>query len=192
MAVYYQDQNVVIEDVTASGHWVPPNVPNWTVLCIAACVTLLGILGVLAIDPFPLAAATGIFLLAALAMLPSRLSVTADSVRLTRHPFDRPYPLRAIAGFAFSRPRLAPYDEYFVLVEGDPRPRFLFNSGTPGYEQILLHLLERTGLHQFDEIPRPSPRAWIVLGLMCLAALGVLVGGALWIAKLLAHTPAVK
>lgn len=187
--MYYQDDTVVLGDVTAAGHWVPPNVPNWTVLCLAASVTALGALGVLAVDPLPLAVATIVFLVAAVAMIPGRLRVTADTVRVSLHPLARSFKIGSVRAFQFSRPRLAPYDNYYVLLEGEDRPRFLFNSGTPGYEQILLHLLEQTGLHQFDEVRRPSPRTWAMLALLSPCLLAVLTSGALALANWLARGP---
>lgn len=190
--MFYEDDTAVLHDVTAGGHWIPPNVPNWMVLSVAGAVTLLGLLGVLDVDPTPLAAATVIFVIAALLMLPARLRITDDALRCARTPLDRSIPLGTIVGFQFARPRLAPYDDYFVLVQGDPRPRFLFNSGTIGYEQILLHLLERTGLHQFEQVPRPSPRSWAMCALLAFAACGVVLQGAGWFAKLLAHAPLPK
>lgn len=186
--MYYEDETIVIRDVTAVGHWVPPNVPNWVVLSLAGGVTALGILGVLAVNPLPLGFATVLFVAAGVAMLPGRLSVMRDAVRIALHPLARSFPISAIRGFQFSRPRLAPYDNYYVLIEGDDRPRFLFNSGTPGYEQILLHLLERTQLHSFEEVPRPAPRAWFMLALLVGCGTGVLTSTLFLMARWMAQS----
>lgn len=184
--MYYEDDSVVIADVTAEGHWIPPNVPNWMVLTLAFSVTALGGVGVLTVDPFPLAVATGVFFLAALAMIPGRLRVRPETLRVSLHPFAQAFPLAVVRGFQFARPALAPYDNYYVLLEGETRARFLLNSGTPGYEQILLHLLERTGLHQFEEVRRPCARTWAMLALLSPSVLGVLLLGGLHLAKWLA------
>ncbi len=184
--MYYEDDSIVIADVTAEGHWIPPNVPNWMVLTLAFTVTALGAAGVFTVDPVPLAIATFVFFLAALSMIPGRLRVRADTFRVALHPLARSRPLDAVRALQYSRPALAPYDNYYVVLEGESRPRFLLNSGTPGYEQILLHMLERTGLHQFEEVRRPCLRTWAMLALLSPSILGLVVLGGVRLAKWLA------